>query len=478
MIELWIAWLLPSLAGMGLWQLVFGRPRGAELWAGVIGYGYLIGLIFAAAFSAVFAYADTQHVLRHVGPPLVLLAAISWTWSWRFQKKPVLLQTLEPQQTWQRIVFFLLLAILLLRAVVLIDEVWLRPTFPWDAWSAWAVKPKSWYLLGHAEPYVSIPQWLASGESAERTTAIWQYPSLLGWMQIWFASAAGEWNEPMVNLPWAGIWIALLLVTYSQLRVLGMTRLRAMLATYALGSLPLLNAHVALAGYADLWLAAVFGMVVLAWLVWLQQRRPMQLIAIIALALCLPAIKLEGGVWLACFLAIVFLGVLLARARWWSVGGTIAIVVIGLAIGGFDVPLPGLGLARISWGSIDIPGKGLLLLQWHSVGREMFATLYSLPNWHLLWFLAPLIVVLRWREFLRNDNVLLLGAMLLLCMLFLFVLFFFTEASRWAEDFTSANRLIMHITPAVITLLALLLRDAGRAETQNNSTTTHEPVPI
>jgi len=461
MLEILLAWVLPLLAGMGLWQAMLGRARCTTQWAGVVGYGYLVGMLLTGALTAALSSGDTQHALRHVGPALALIAAMSWAWSWKFGAAKAAFPSQTPPHSWHRLLFFFLILLLLIRAFVLLDEVWLRPTFPWDAWAAWAIKPKSWYLLGYGEKYVSASVWLAQADSALRTTVTWHYPTLLGWMQVWFASAAGEWNEPMVNLPWVGIWIALLLATYAQLRELSLAPLRAMLATYVLGSLPLLNAHVALAGYADLWLAALFGMAVLVWLIWWQQRRPMQLIAALALGLCLPAIKLEGAVWMACFFCIVFLAALPARPRRWLIIATILISALGLAIGGFELPLPGLGLVRITWGEIDIPGMGTLLLQWHSVGREMFATLYSLPNWHLLWFVAPLIIVLRWREFLRHENIQLLGGLLLLCALFLFVLFFFTEASRWAEDFTSANRLIMHITPATITFLALLLRDAG-----------------
>jgi hypothetical protein len=469
MFEILIAWLLPLLAGMGLWQMALGRARGPTQWAGVVGYGYLVGMLLAGALTAALCWGDTRHALRDAGPALAMIAVIGWAWSWKSGVTKAALPSYAPLRSWHRLMFFFLIALLLIRAFVLLDEVWLRPTFPWDAWAAWAVKPKSWYLLGYGEKYVSASVWLAQTDSALRTTATWHYPTLLGWMQVWFASAAGQWNEPMVNLPWVGIWIALLLATYAQLRELGSVPLRAMLATYALGSLPLLNAHVALAGYADLWLAALFGMAVLVWLLWLQQRRSMQLIAALALGLFLPALKLEGTVWMGCFFSIVFLATLPARPRKWLIIAMILISILGLAIGGFELPLPGLGLVRIAWGEIDIPAMGTLLLQWHSVGHEMFATLYSLPNWHLLWFLAPLIIVLRWREFLRHENIQLLGWLLLLCGLFLFVLFFYTEASRWAEDFTSANRLIMHITPVVITLLALLLRDAGINQTPHEA---------
>jgi hypothetical protein len=40
----------------------------------------------------------------------------------------------------------------------------------------------------------------------------------------------------------------------------------------------------------------------------------------------------------------------------------------------------------------------------------------------------------------------------------LFVLFFFTAAAAWAEDFTSANRLVLQIVPCVFAFVAALLR--------------------
>ena len=46
---------------------------------------------------------------------------------------------------------------------------------------------------------------------------------------------------------------------------------------------------------------------------------------------------------------------------------------------------------------------------------------------------------------------------------FLLFLFLFTDAARWAESYTAINRLIMHIVPAVVTLLALCCRNVDFA---------------
>ena len=190
------------------------------------------------------------------------------------------------------------LASLAFRGWLMLREIWLRPTFPWDAWDAWAVKSKTWFLLGHYAPFVSMPDWLAHPAQELYTGVAWAYPATLAWMQIWFASAAGGWIEPQVNLPWFALWIGLLLGHYGQWRALGLDRVRALAAMYALGSLPLLDVHVALAGYADLWLAAMLGFAALAWLRWRRERDPGQLAIAVVCAALLPAFKLEGAIWL------------------------------------------------------------------------------------------------------------------------------------------------------------------------------------
>jgi hypothetical protein len=51
--------------------------------------------------------------------------------------------------------------------------------------------------------------------------------------------------------------------------------------------------------------------------------------------------------------------------------------------------------------------------------------------------------------------------MLLIDFALLSALFFLTAASAWAQDFTSANRLILQLVPSVFVLAAVLLRPIG-----------------
>lgn len=452
-----LAWMLPWIAGTGICLALNRGLRSPGDLAASLGAGFLLGLFLAAGLASVVAAEDTAGAFADTAPWLAGIAMLAWVAAFAFrdrQVSPAREARLSPAL---RLLWWTLLAAIVLRLGVLGSEALLRPTFPWDAWSAWAVKPKAWFLLGHYMPYVSMQDWLASPELPLRTAAIWDYPELLAWIEIWFASAAGGWNEPMINIVWAGVLASIGLASYGQWRSIGLRAELCMLLAYGLVSLPLLGAHVALAGYADLWLAAALGMAVLSWLRWMHDRSPGQLLLAGLFAATLPMIKLEGAVWLCIFSSVVLLGMLPKRIRWWIVAVGLLLVLAGLSLGGFEIPVVGLGWVRASWGEVVVPALGALDLHWRPVGRAMLSGLLTLPNWHLLWYLLALVLVLRWRVFRESRMTRSLGVMLGLCASFLFVLFFFTEASTWAENFTSANRLILHIVPAVFSLLALLL---------------------
>ncbi|MEZ5462445.1 hypothetical protein [Dokdonella sp.] len=452
-----LAWILPWFAGTGICLALNRGMRAQGDIAAILGTGFLFGLFLVAGLASFIAQEDTRQAFSDTAPWLAGIGILAWAVALKLRNRKSLLLLEQGLSPALRVLWWALLAAIVLRLGVLGSEALLRPTFPWDAWSAWSVKPKAWFLIGHYVPYVSMQEWLANPDLPLRTAAIWDYPELLAWIEIWFASAAGGWNEPLINFAWTGVLASIGLASYGQWRAIGLRPEQCMLLVYGLVSLPLLGAHVALAGYADLWLAAALGMAVLGWLRWMHDRAPGQLVLAGLFAATLPMIKLEGAVWLAIFSSVVVLSMLPKRIRWWVVTAALLLALLGLALGGFAIPILGLGWVRASWGEVIVPALGALDLHWRPVGRAMLSGLLTLPNWHLLWYLLPLAVALRWHVFQESRMARSLGAMLGLCALFLFVLFFFTEASTWAENYTSANRLILHIVPAVFSLLALLI---------------------
>ncbi len=456
-----VAWLLPLAAGCALWLALVPRREPGWL-AAALGHGVVAGMLLAAAATSLFARADTVHAWLRAAPALAVAAVLAALVAWRRARAPAPPQPykVENANKWIRVLLATALASLVLRGWLMLREVWLRPTFPWDAWDAWAVKSKTWFLLGHYAPFVSMPDWLAHPTRELYTGIAWAYPATLAWMQVWFASAAGGWVEPQVNLPWFVLWIGLLLAHYGQWRALGLDRLRALAAMYALGSLPLLDVHVALAGYADLWLATMLGFAALAWLRWRRERDAGQLaIAIVCVAL-LPAIKLEGAIWLLLCVAVATYDVLPRRWRRFALAGVATVLMALLFVSRIDLPVPGLGWVEITHSRIVVPALGEYAMRFNAeASLSLLNSLFVQPNWHLLWWLAPGIALWRWRA-LRDDAALRhLGAFVLLGFAFLAFLFTCTDASRWAESYTAVNRLILQLVPATVTLLALSCRD-------------------
>lgn len=471
-----LAWLLPWATGTGIClALNRGWRRPGDLTA-AIGGGFLLGVFLAAMLASLIAAERTTEAFVRTAPWLAGIGMLAWVATFAFRDR--VRQEAHDGSLGRglRVLWWLLLAAIVWRLGTLASEALLRPTFPWDAWSAWSVKPKSWFLLGHYVPYVSMSQWLSEPGVVERTASIWDYPELLAWVEIWFASAVGSWNEPLINLVWTGVLGAVGLASYGHWRALGIRSGLAMLLLYGLISLPLLDAHVALAGYADLWLAAAFALAVLSWLRWLRQGQAGQWVLAWLFALSMPLIKLEGSVWLIVFSCVMLLGLLQRRARWIVVAVALAIAAVFIALGGFEIPIYGLGWIHVAWGQMIIPALGALDLHWRSVGGAMLSGLLTLPNWNLLWYVLPVVLVVRWRVLAEDRVARSLGALLASCALFLFVLFFFTDASAWAENYTSANRLILHIVPVMFSLMGLLLarldgpaRDTARAPIAPNA---------
>jgi len=451
------AWVLPALVGGGIWTALSGRSRWAFDFPAAIGGGWLIGVFVAAGCARLVALADTAHAFSRALPWYVAIGiGAGFAAIVRLRRVPAGSATpIEAASMLSRVLWWLLLAWIVFRFWVIGDEASLRPVFPWDAWSAWSIKPKTWFLTGYFEPYVSMLDWLSNTDRDLRTAASWSYPELLAWVQLWFASAAGAWNEPLVGVTWCGTLAAFALAAYGYWRALGLASWVALALVYGLVSLPLIDAHVPLAGYADLWVALTLGLATLAWTRWLIGREPRQLALATGIALCLPVIKLEGMVWLISFCAVGAVDLVPLHRRRLVLWG-VPVVLIASAL------VAALVSSHSGRNWIEIPSLGTFALAWHGVGGAMIASLFTLPNWHLLWYVVPVLLVVRRRRF-RNDRAArMLGLMLLIDFAFLFALFFLTTASAWAQDFTSANRLILQLVPSVFVLAAVLLRPMTR----------------
>lgn len=451
-----LAWLVPILLGSALCALASGgRPRTPAAWGSTLGCGSVLGLLSCAFAVDLLGAVETRRIAPILLPVLLSLAIGAWCWIGSRPNSAT--ETSAPKEPPRHLLIWTLLALLAAHAWLIAGEVLLRPPYPWDAWAIWLLKPKAWMLGGRVDEFVAFAPWLADVSGHLRTADAWNYPEAIAHLGVWFAAAWGEWNAIAVNVAWLALWLALLLGCYGRLRELGLTRVRALVAVYALGSLPLINVHVALAGYADLWIATVLVFAGLAWARWLETGHRGELMLALAFALCLPAIKLEGSAWLLIFVGVLVYERMPIRLR--RIALASAPIIGVLVVSGYLLHWPVIGPLLERMGLVA--DAAALRRHAPAVVEAAAAGMFAQYNWHFFWLAVALTLALRWRHLTQSPSLRLLGLFLLLGCGFLFTLFVLTPAGRWAESFTVVNRLGMQIVPLTLAFAALLWRDAA-----------------
>jgi len=326
--------------------------------------------------------------------------------------------------------------------VLLLGEVMRQPLFPWDAWTQWATKARVWFELRHMAPFVRAEQWLQDSGGAYFDAAP-HYPATVPLWQVWSSVALGRWDDAWMNLPWWLIAVALALALYGFFRDHSMSPLFALTATWLVVSMPILDAHVALAGYADLPLACYLTTGALAgWRALRTGSRADGLVAVLLLA-ALPLIKIPGWVWIATLVP----GLIVARMPRLGLRivciGWLGAIVLALVLGRFEPVIFGYRLHF----QLDIP--------WHGLAEAYF----SFDNWHLLFWVLPVVLLATRRQLVSRD-IAPLTVVLGSGALFLLVGFSITSASVWVEDQSTVNRATLHLAPLLATWLVLLVHRA------------------
>jgi hypothetical protein len=239
-------------------------------------------------------------------------------------------------------------------------------------------------------PFVLPEAWLAASSDTTPYTLgnprANLYPPGIPLLVLWQMLAAGTHDSTLLYLPWLLLPAALALALWGHLRQHRVPRPLCALAVFALLSQPLANTHVALPGYADLWLGVAFALGAMALAEWHRSNHWCWGLLAAALALCCAVFKVPGLGFAG--LIMVGVGVLAWRppVRWIAraVLAALALLMIGLLMGlhpvsaqflaeNLAIPLPE------PLPTLRIAPAPLLPLLWDN----MF--LYG--NWHLFWLL-------------------------------------------------------------------------------------------
>jgi len=434
---------LPWVAG-ALWVMAIRRDSGERDWLTAAGYGYLLGALLVTLVMRALSACGIAWSPAAVALPMVALALAGW---WAARPLP------SPQMRWGpaaphgltlraslRALFWLCLALTATRLAGLALEVAWRPLLPWDAWAQWATKARVWFEYGRIVAFVSPADWLRNGDPMAFMDMHSHYPGTVPLLQVWTGLCLGRWDESLVNAPWPALAAALGIAFYAQARRAGTGAPQAMLFTYFLLSLPFLDIHVALAGQADLFVAAAYAMAAMALWQWTMARRRSDLVLAALMAAACVAVKIEGMFWALTLVPAVIVAV--NRRVGFAAVGLLAASALGYLL--FGPPV------------VKVWGYDLTT-EFTNVSLPVLQHMFVMDNWHLLWYAALAAVVLHHRRLLQQDvapmTVTMAGALG-----FVAVVFYFTNASGGVDDETLVNRLPLHMVPALVFYVLLLLR--------------------
>ena len=440
-----------ALGASLLFALGVGGAPGNAAWQW--GCGWFVGVFLLTVWMRALSLAGIPFGIAAIAGPLALATApLAW---WALRRQPDRRTSLRAAAArltgghlagWQRVVWIALLAWLATRFALLLYEATMRPLYPWDAWTQWSTKARVWFALRTMVPFVVPSDWINTFGAAGYFDAAPHYPATVPLTQVWGALLVGRWDDALVNFPWWVNGVALGLAVYGALEIRRFPPLVALAGAWLVLSLPILNVHIALAGYADLAMSAYFTLAALAALDWTGTRRWQDALLALALVAACLTIKNPGKLWALMLLP----GVVVALSP-----------RFGLRIAAFGFALVGLLVAILVQTKASLLGyqlQGQFRLPWSALADAYL----RFGNWNLLWYGLFATAVLGWRNLLA-PGLASLTVIVTAGLVFLFFGFALTNAGAWVEDQSTVNRATLHLAPLLVVWIMLTLRSLSPA---------------
>ena len=440
--------LLPWLAGMAALVLLRGkRPLSApgEI-AWIAGAGYLVGAFALTLWMRLLSAAGVGFGALSIAAPLLAAIAIAGHLGWR-RAGGELREALRAAGRaaisppglggGELLAWRALLAWIGARFLLLGAEVAWQPLYPWDAWTQWATKARVWFELGRIVPFVDVDAWFAADGAAYFDAAPGNPPTM-PLLQVWAGIALGRWDDALMNWPWWQIAVALAFAVYGAMRAQGLPPLAALVVVYFVSTLPLANAHVALAGYADLPLAAYYTCAVLASLRWIATRDLRDAALAVALAWACTQTADAGFAWAATLVPGAIVALLPLRGPKIATAGLAAILFL---------------LAVLAQTNPTFLGYRLHL-DFDPAWSALADSYFLLGSWNLLWYGVLAATLLSWRE-LASRSLAPLTSVVAAGAILLFVVFAFPAARTLVAGQMTLNRATLHFAPLLIVFAAL-----------------------
>lgn len=435
----------------------------------VIGYGLIAGLIIVPLFMrlADFAGASLGFSISATGATAMSIAFLVLgrrrSSVYTHIARPPDADIAHNWNPWTIAIAVLLTVLVAHRILLLAGEIIWTPLYPWDATMHWATKSRVWFEHLELRPFIENTDWLSSRSADAYTDHHPGYPITIPLLQVYVTSALGHWNESLMNLPWLFCYLGLGVAFYAQARGTGASVLLATIFTYFLLSMPLLNTHVALAGYADLFLGSCYCLALMALHRWSQDRQRSQAALTLLFVLACLLVKNEGFFWALTLLPGVIAILLPGKRAPMTFLAILLAACLALVLFPRDVAVAGHSLEQLRIFYREDALEGVL------------ASLFVFDNWHLFGYLllglVSVSLVVNRKVF--TDCKAITISLLAALPLFLF-LFLFTKYSDGAVAQTAVGRISLHLIPAGMFYCLLLAKDlleVQRATVQTSANT-------
>ena len=127
------AWITPLLLGTGVVAALAGRPRTPAAYSATLGGGFVLGALLCALAVGTLGRVDVDRVVPVLSPMLLALGIAVWAW---VLMRPRATAVIARDEGRLHPLLWILLALLGVHAILMADEILLRPMYPWDAWAA------------------------------------------------------------------------------------------------------------------------------------------------------------------------------------------------------------------------------------------------------------------------------------------------------------------------------------------------------
>lgn len=469
-IFLLVALFVPWIAGW-LWIVVIDRVTRAEAVSRCrqLGYGFFLGY---AILHALALFLNYQLGSIEFVTVLVFMMVIVLVGAVLALKLPPPRNSISGKQDLiftakqEKLLLSLLVGWVILHLTFGAAENFFQPVYPWDAWSSWIYRAKAWFYNGYLVSIDDPGEWISGVGTGIYNAPGNHYPTFLPVVTMWAALALDRWSETLVSLPTLLCGVAVGLAIYGQCRECGMARWLSALAVYMVLSIPLVGAHLSLAGQADIWMLGFTGLGFVALLRGSMCANLHQLFLGLVMVGLGASVKLIGVVWLLAAL----LTLLFARYYAIAVLGLLTTLVLVSSIwflgaGDWDeYVFAGFSLTDVL-GYFQLSDKFTMLSS--DLSDDYWTNFFEKGSWHLLWTLVAICALSLWllpRGRVRSA----IGAFYSALLITQLLLVQFTESGRWAEDWTAINRLPMPFVPPLIFTLIVVLQKYMLKEYKGN----------